>query len=78
MLTKTIYLSAHVKFHTFAQMQTNNYSTEKLLSNLNIDALNEMQVAAIEAIETNNNVLLLSSTGSGKTLAFLIPILQKA
>jgi len=58
-------------------MQTNNYSTEKLLSNLNIDALNEMQVAAIEAIETNNNILLLSSTGSGKTLAFLIPILQK-
>ncbi|MEJ7823520.1 MAG: DEAD/DEAH box helicase, partial [Chitinophagaceae bacterium] len=58
-------------------MQTINYSTEKLLSNLNIDALNDMQVAAIEAIETNNNILLLSSTGSGKTLAFLIPILQK-
>ncbi len=74
---KTNYLLTHVKFHTFAQMQTNNYSTEKLLSNLNIDALNEMQVAAIEAIETNNNILLLSSTGSGKTLAFLIPILQK-
>ncbi|HEV8080602.1 MAG TPA: DEAD/DEAH box helicase, partial [Chitinophagaceae bacterium] len=58
-------------------MQTINYSTEKLLSNLNIDALNDMQLAAISAIENNNNILLLSSTGSGKTLAFLIPILQK-
>ncbi|MEJ7822300.1 MAG: DEAD/DEAH box helicase, partial [Chitinophagaceae bacterium] len=58
-------------------MQTINYSTEKLLSNLNIDALNDMQLAAISAIEKNNNILLLSSTGSGKTLAFLIPILQK-
>jgi ATP-independent RNA helicase DbpA len=36
-----------------------------------------MQLAAISAIEKNNNILLLSSTGSGKTLAFLIPILQK-
>lgn len=58
-------------------MQTKNYTTEKLLSNLKIDALNEMQLGAIEAIEKNDNVLLLSSTGSGKTLAFLIPILQK-
>ncbi len=58
-------------------MQTKNYSIEKLLSNLNIDALNEMQLNGIEAIEKNDNVLLLSSTGSGKTLAFLIPILQK-
>ena len=58
-------------------MQTKNYTTEKLLSNLKIDALNEMQLNAIEAIEKNDNVLLLSSTGSGKTLAFLIPILQK-
>ena len=58
-------------------MQTINYSTEKLLSNLKIDALNKMQLVAIEGIEKNNNILLLSSTGSGKTLAFLIPILQK-
>jgi ATP-independent RNA helicase DbpA len=58
-------------------MQTKNYSIEKLLCNLNIDALNEMQLNGIEAIEKNDNVLLLSSTGSGKTLAFLIPILQK-
>ena len=58
-------------------MQTKNYSTEKLLSNLKIDALNEMQLVAIDAITKNENVILLSSTGSGKTLAFLIPVLQK-
>ena len=54
-----------------------NYSTQKLLSRLNIDALNKMQQDAIAAIEKNDNVILLSSTGSGKTLAFLIPVIQK-
>ncbi|MEO5783627.1 MAG: DEAD/DEAH box helicase, partial [Ginsengibacter sp.] len=58
-------------------MPEKNYSTEKLLSNLKIDALNPMQLAAIETIEKNDNVILLSSTGSGKTLAFLIPLLHK-
>ena len=53
------------------------YSVEKILSNLKIDALNTMQLDAVEAIETNNNIILLSSTGSGKTLAFLIPLLEK-
>ncbi|HEY8687987.1 MAG TPA: DEAD/DEAH box helicase [Chitinophagaceae bacterium] len=58
-------------------MPTKNYSTEKLLANLKIDALNEMQLAAIDTIKKNDNVILLSSTGSGKTLAFLIPVLHK-
>ena len=58
-------------------MPAKNYSLEKILSKLKIDALNEMQLAAIDAIEKNDNVILLSSTGSGKTLAFLIPLLQK-
>jgi superfamily II DNA/RNA helicase len=58
-------------------MQAKNYSLEKLLSNLKIDALNKMQVDALEAIDKEKNIVLLSSTGSGKTLAFLIPVLQK-
>ena len=58
-------------------MDQKNYSIETLLSNLQFDALNEMQTEAIETIEKNNNVILLSSTGSGKTIAFLIPVLQK-
>jgi len=57
-------------------MQTKNYSVETILSNLRIDALNEMQQAAIEATAQNNNVVLLSPTGSGKTLAFLLPIVE--
>ena len=57
-------------------MQKKNYSTETILSNLKIDALNKMQLASIEANEKNNNIILLSSTGSGKTLAFLLPILN--
>jgi superfamily II DNA/RNA helicase len=46
-----------------------------ILENLKIDALNPMQLAAIEANEKHNEVLLLSATGSGKTLAFLLPLL---
>lgn len=58
-------------------MSATNYSLEKILSKLKIDALNEMQLVAIEAISQNDNIVLLSSTGSGKTLAFLITLLQK-
>ncbi|MGZ5134069.1 MAG: DEAD/DEAH box helicase, partial [Flavitalea sp.] len=48
-----------------------------ILSSLNIDALNEMQVASIDAIRKNDQVILLSATGSGKTLAFLLPLLEE-
>ena len=56
-------------------MQNKTYSIENILANLQIDALNEMQVAAVAASKTHNDVVLLSATGSGKTLAFLLPIL---
>jgi len=56
-------------------MEQKKYSTETILANLKIDALNEMQLAAIQTNEQDNDVLLLSATGSGKTLAFLLPLL---
>ncbi len=49
---------------------------KKILQTLGIEALNIMQLAAIDAIANHNDVVLLSQTGSGKTLAFLIPILK--
>ena len=49
---------------------------QKVLENLKIASLNEMQLAAIEAIKKNANVVLLSPTGSGKTLGFLLPVLD--
>lgn len=52
------------------------YSVEKLLADLKIDKLNEMQLASIQAGKGSDDIILLSSTGSGKTLAFLLPILQ--
>jgi superfamily II DNA/RNA helicase len=58
-------------------MQQVNIPTNKILANLKIEALNEMQEAAIKANDEHDNVLLLSTTGSGKTLAFLIPIIQR-
>ncbi|HTL09860.1 MAG TPA: DEAD/DEAH box helicase [Chitinophagaceae bacterium] len=52
-------------------------TTGQLLQNLGIEALNEMQLAAIEANNTSDNVILLSDTGSGKTIGFLLPVLDK-
>jgi len=57
-------------------MQNKSHSIEDILSRLDIDALNEMQVASIKANEEHDNIILLSATGSGKTLGFLLPILQ--
>ena len=41
---------------------------------LGIAQLNEMQLAAVEAVKHSNEVILLSATGSGKTLAYLLPV----
>src|SRR5690606_649142 len=48
---------------------------KQALSHLKINALNEMQEAAIRATE-KNDLILLSPTGSGKTLGFLLPLLR--
>ena len=58
-------------------MSHTNYSLENILAALKIEALNEMQTAAIEATDSNANVMILSATGSGKTLAFLLPVLSR-
>ncbi|WP_177764896.1 DEAD/DEAH box helicase [Flavobacterium sp. I3-2] len=52
-------------------------NTTKILQNLHIEALNEMQTNAFEASKIKNNIILLSPTGSGKTVAFLLPIISK-
>jgi len=48
----------------------------KILQSLEINALNDMQEACLEAAK-QKDVILLSPTGSGKTLAFLLPVLQR-
>ncbi len=57
-------------------MQENKISTEKILYNLKIDSLNEMQLAMLDAVVANDQIVLVSPTGSGKTLAFLLPLLH--
>lgn len=54
------------------------YSIEipAVLKKFGFDQLNEMQQSAIETINSNTEIILLSATGSGKTLAFLIPVVQ--
>lgn len=66
----------HAKFRTFATMKTTTWSTKQVLENLQIEALNEMQLASVQANKENSNVILLSDTGSGKTLGFLLPVLE--
>ena len=57
-------------------MRKENKQVETILSNLKIDALNEMQLASMDVLERHDELVLLSSTGSGKTLAFLLPMLK--
>ena len=51
-----------------------NIDQESILKKMNIKALNPMQKEAIETINKNDEVVLISDTGTGKTLAFLIPV----
>lgn len=50
---------------------------QSVLENIKLTALNEMQVASLEAAKSGKDMLLQSPTGSGKTLAFLLPTLLK-
>jgi superfamily II DNA/RNA helicase len=58
-------------------MSTPQKSQAEILSKLGIQQLNPMQLAAQKAIETSDEVILLSPTGTGKTLAFLLPLIQE-
>jgi ATP-independent RNA helicase DbpA len=57
-------------------MTNNQQAIDKILQNLNISSLNEMQQTMLQTIEKEANVILLSPTGSGKTLGFLLPLLN--
>jgi superfamily II DNA/RNA helicase len=54
----------------------NKFSIPDILAAMDIEALNPMQEASLEATANNNNVIILSDTGSGKTIAFLLPVLR--
>lgn len=48
-----------------------------VLRKMGIEALNEMQSAAVEHCRSKSSMVLLSPTGTGKTLAYLLPLLQR-
>jgi superfamily II DNA/RNA helicase len=58
-------------------MSTPQKSQAEILSKLGITQLNPMQLASQKAIESSNEIILLSPTGTGKTLAFLLPLIQQ-
>lgn len=57
-------------------MKKESNALDIILANLNIKELNGMQLAAIDAANLHQNVMIYAATGSGKTLAFLLPLLQ--
>jgi superfamily II DNA/RNA helicase len=63
-------------FLKFILMTKNQNSIDRVLQNINIDSLNEMQQNMLKTIEEKSNVLLLSPTGTGKTLGFLLPLVD--
>ena len=58
-------------------MANNIKDQQDILDKLKIYSLNPMQEEALEAINNNENTILLSPTGTGKTLAFLLPLLAQ-
>lgn len=58
-------------------MKSNFKDQKRILEKLNIEALNEMQLAAIDVISNHLEIVLLSPTGTGKTLAYALPLIQK-
>ncbi len=59
----------------FCRMLLNQELIGKMLSRLKIDALNKLQVEALQTAQQEGDLVLFSDTGSGKTLAFLLPVL---
>ena len=57
-------------------MNNNSILIDNTLKSMNIESLNAMQLATIDAIATDHDIVLLSPTGSGKTLAYLLPVLM--
>ena len=68
-------LSNSSKLAYFCRMLMNTGVIQGMLSRLKIDELNELQLAALKAVQEEKDLVLLSDTGSGKTLGYLLPIL---
>lgn len=59
------------------RMYANNKKIDEVLHRLNIEELNDMQLASLEHTVETKHIILLSPTGSGKTLAFLLPLIKQ-
>lgn len=57
-------------------MGNSQSSIDKVIQQINISSLNEMQQNMLQTIKKHANVVLLSPTGSGKTLGFLLPLID--
>ena len=51
-------------FLIFAAMKKKKYSLENILTNLQIESLNEMQLASLKANTKEEDIVLLSAIGS--------------
>lgn len=58
-------------------MENIDLFVDKICRRLEIERLNDMQLAVVEAATSKNDIVLLSPTGSGKTIAFLLPLFAR-
>ena len=63
-------------FVIFGSLYKIGMEQTEILRNLQIEQLTPMQEAALDAYQSDNDLVLLSPTGSGKTLAFLLPLVD--
>ena len=73
---KILNVHCQLNFHYLCRMQNNTTIIDNTLRSMDIELLNAMQLATIEANEKEQDLILLSPTGSGKTLAYLLPVLM--
>ncbi len=57
-------------------MQDKEFDPSLFIKNAKIEGLNEMQVATLQSVPANQEIILSAPTGSGKTIAFLLLLLK--
>ena len=67
---------ARTYFSYFCRMKGKNLTIAQIIKQLDIDAINDMQEAVLNAAKNHKDIQVLSPTGTGKTLGYLFPLSQ--
>lgn len=67
---------ARTYFSYFCRMKGKNLTIAQIIKQLDIEAINDMQEAVLNAAKNHKDIQVLSPTGTGKTLGYLFPLSQ--